>query len=243
MDATLAWTIVGSCAGVAGVTVAAVATFRQSRSGRKIDSKVTAELGVGQLDRTGVLCVRFASGKMNITNLPKPGETKASREDSSEGKPPETLEFTPVNAIFVHNESQAGVTVSRCQYSSNLGGVGFVFEPQPGASERGDLLPKSLGPGEEAVLIHNWATMRVFLNHVLLDHDVEEATFQIVLTLGNGKEILVFPSMHIQVDMCEHQVAESLATHGGTLVRQELAEPPTLPGLMTKGLRWRRRAN
>ena len=243
MDATLTWTVVGSCAGVAGVAVAVVAAVTQSRSGRKIDSKVTAELGVGQLDKTGILCVTFASGKSNIITLPKPGETKASSEDSSEGKSQNSLEFTPVNAIFIHNEGHASVTLSRCQYSSNLGGVGFVFEPQPGASERGDHLPKPLGPREEAVLVHNWATMRVFLNQVLLDYEVEEATFQIVLTLGNGKEVVVSPSMYVQAEMCEHQLAEFLTTFEGTLVRQKLPEPPTLPGLITKGRRWRWGAN
>jgi len=133
--------------------------------------------------------------------------------------------------------------ISRCQYSSNLGGVGFVFEPQPGASERGDHLPKHLAPGAEAVLVHNWATMRIFLNQVLLDYELEEATFQIVLTLGNGKEVVVSPSMHVEADMCEHELAADLTSLGGTLVRQELAEPSTLPGLTTKGWQWWRRAN
>lgn len=135
------------------------------------------------------------------------------------------------------------MTLSRCQYSSNLGGVGFIFEPQPGASERGDHLPKHLDPGEEAVLIHNWATMRIFLNQVLLDYEVEEATFQIVLTRGNGKEVLASPSMHVHADMCEHQLAADLTSLGGTLLHQELPEPPTLPRLTTKGWQWWRRAN
>lgn len=243
MDVTLAWTVVGSSAGVVGVVVAAVAAVTQSRSGSRSDPRVTAELGIGQLDKSGLLCVRFASGKTKITTLPKPGENKASPEDFPEEKPPDSLEFTPVNAIFVHNEGRADVTLSRCQYTSKLAGVGFVFEPQSGASERGDLLPKRLGPGEEAILIHNFATMRVFLNQVLLDYDVEEATFKIALTLGSGKEVAVSPSMHVQADMCEHQLAEFLTTFGGTLVRQELPEPSTLPGLTTKGWQWWRRVN
>jgi hypothetical protein len=216
VDATLAWTVVGSSAGAAGVTVAAVAAVTQSRSRRKIDQKVTAELAIGQLDKTGVLCVRFGSGKTSITTLPRPGALKCAPNDSPEESSQDGLEFTPVIAIFVHNEGPSGMTLSRCQYSSNLGGVGFVFEPQPGASERGNHLPKHLDPGEEAVLVHNFATMRIFLNQVLLDFDMEEATFEPVLTLGNGKEVAAFPFMHIEADMCEHEGAASLTTLGGT---------------------------
>lgn len=76
MDATLAWAVVGSSAGVVGVAVAAMAAVMQSRSQRNINHKVTVELGIGQLDKTGVLCVRFATGKTNITTLPKPGEKR-----------------------------------------------------------------------------------------------------------------------------------------------------------------------
>ena len=210
----------------------------QSGSRRNINHKVTAELGIGQLDKAGMLCVRFAAGKTNITTLPKPRGISESSDAPPKENPQDSLEFTPVIAIFVHNEGQAGVMISRCQYSSNLGGVGFVFEPQPGASERGDHLPKNLAPGAEAVLVHNWATMRIFLNQVLLDYELEEATFQIVLTLGNGKEVVVSPSMHVEADMCEHELAADLTSLGGTLVRQELAEPSTLPGLTTKGWQW-----
>jgi len=63
--------------------------------------------------------------------------------------------------------------------------------------------------------------MRIFLNQVLLDYELEEATFQIVLTLGNGKEVVVSPSMHVEADMCEHELAADLTSLGGTLVRQE----------------------
>jgi hypothetical protein len=61
VDATLAWTVVGSAAAVAGVAVAVVATVVQARSGRNTGPKVTAELGAGQFAQDGVLCVEFAS--------------------------------------------------------------------------------------------------------------------------------------------------------------------------------------
>ena len=71
MDATLTWTVVGSAAGVAGAAVAAVAFVMQARSERKHGSKITSELGIGQLDKDGVLYVEFMTGETNVMTLPK----------------------------------------------------------------------------------------------------------------------------------------------------------------------------
>lgn len=134
------------------------------------------KLGVGRLDKSGMLCVELASGERNVITLSKPTETDSHSEASDE-EPSDDLDFTPVNVIFVCNYGQTGVTVTRCQYSAILGHASFVFEPQPGASERGDRLPKYLDPGDEAVLVHNYATMRAFLNQVMIDHETEAANF------------------------------------------------------------------
>jgi hypothetical protein len=130
--------------------------------------------------------------------------------------------------------------LARCQYSTILGKVRFDFEPQAGASERGDHLPKYIGPGEETILVHNWATMRVFLNQVMLDHDVEAATFQISLLLGDGSRIMVSPFMHIHLDMSQDDVATFLNEYGGKLVRQKLVMPDSMPILLPNDRRWRR---
>ena len=222
MDATLTWEIVGAGATVAGVVVTGVIGFTQARSGRRSGSKVTAELGAGRLDPEGVLYVEFASGKTDVMTLPKPGRAASTAERNPGEAVEDSSEFSPVNAIFVRNVGRADVTVSRCHYVSDLGSVGFRFEPQPGTSRRGDHLPKRLSPGEDAVLVHDLVTMKAFLNRVLLDHGVDAATFRVVLTLGNGSEVAAFPSMEVQVDMDERE----LDAMGLKLVRQVLATPP-----------------
>lgn len=218
MDATLAWTVVGSGAGVAGVGVAALAAINQMRSGRSTGSKIAAELAVGQLDNLGVLCVEFASGRTDVMGLPKPGKARTSEKERTGKNARRNLELSPVNVIFVRNQGQLSVTVSRCHYISDLGGVGFSFEPQSAASKRGDLLPIRLNPGEDAVLVHDYATMRLFLNHVLRDHKVSVAEFEVVLTLGDGKELAASPSMLVRADMSDQE----LAAPGPKLVRQEI---------------------
>jgi hypothetical protein len=241
VDATLAWTVVGSCAGVAGVAVALMAAVTPSRSAGKLNSKIRIKLGAGELDKSGILCVDLASGERSVLTLPKPTE-KDSPAAASDEEPPDSLDFTPVNVIFVHNHGQTGVTLTRCQYSAILGHTGFVFEPQPGASERGDHLPKYLAPGEEAIFVHNWATMRVFLNQVMIDHETEVANFEIALMLGDGSKISAPSLMHIHVDMAEDDLAAFLTEHKGTLVRHEHADSPSAPVLLPNG-RWWRRAN
>jgi len=144
---------------------------------------------------------------------------------------------------FVYNHNEKGVTLTRCQYSAMLGYTSFIFEPQEGASERGDRLPKFLGPGEEAILLHNWETMRVFLNQVMIDHQAEAADFQIVLWLSDGSKVTVPFLMHVHVDMTEDDLADFLAEHKGTLLRQGIADAPSAPVLLpSKQRRWRRRA-
>ena len=220
MDAALAWTVVGSTAGVAGVAAAVVATVMQARSGHKTGPKVTAELGAGQLDQDGVLFVEFASGKTDVMTLPKPGEAKADTGRMKAGKKArQSPAFSPANAIFVHNQGGAPVTVSRCHYISDLDGLGFRFEPQPKVPARGDLLPRRLEPGENAVLLHDLVTMRVFLNGVLRDHGVDAAEFEAVLTLGDGDEVAASPAMRFRADMTEQE----LAAFDGRLTRQEIS--------------------
>jgi hypothetical protein len=219
VDATLARTAVGSAAGVAGVAVAVVATVVQARSDRNAGPKVTAELGAGQLAHDGVLCVEFASGNTDVMRLPAPGSAKTSMNETPGKEDFHDLEYTPVNAIFVCNQGRTAVTVSRCHYVSGLGGMGFRFEPQPAASPRGNHLPKRLRPGEDAVLLHDWATMRAFLNWVLRDYQVDAAVFEAVLTLGDGSEVAVSPALQVRTDMTEQE----LAAFGPRLVRQEIA--------------------
>jgi hypothetical protein len=239
VDATLAWTVVGSGAGVVGVGVAVVAAVAQARSGRRTNSKVTAELGYGQLGEDGVLCIEFASGKTNVITVPKPGEARTNMDRKQRKKVKRDPELKPVNVIFVRNQGRVTVTVSHCHYIANLGGVGFRFEPQPAASPRGDHLPKRLEPGEDALLIHDLVTMRVFLNQVLQDHGVSVAVFRIVLTLGHGVEVVASPSIRVQADMSDEEIAAA----GTKLVRQEidLQVPFSRPANFERW-RWRRKA-
>jgi hypothetical protein len=237
MDATLTWTVVGSAAGVAGVAVAAVAFVMQARSERKHGSKVTSKLGIGQLDQDGVLYVEFMTGETNVMMLPKPGKARASTKKGSAKRAQDSIKLSPVNAIFVRNEGGTSVMVSRCHYLSDLGGVNFRFEPQPAASVRGDHLPKHLGPGEDAVLVHDLVGMQIFLNGVLLDHEMDAATFTAVLTLGNGRKMVVPPSIRVHVDMSPQELAAS----DFKFVQQEMGAPITNVGWTVHGKRRSRR--
>lgn len=231
------WTVVGSTAGVVAAVVAVAAVTLQVRSGRN-DSKVTAELAPGQIDQMGVLRVEFASGKTDVLALSKPGKVRASEKLGSGKNAKAKLEFSPVNVIFIRNLGHSPVTVSRCHYISDLGGAGFRFEPQPAASKRGDHLPIRLNPGEDAVLVHEFVAMRVFLNHVLRDHEVDAAVFNVVLTLGDGNEISASPAMLIQADMS----MQELATAPHKLVRQWMPAQNTFVRHKRSGYwRWPRR--
>jgi hypothetical protein len=145
VDATLVWTAVGSGAAVAGVAVAIVVAVAQARSGRITSSKVTTELAHGELAQDGVLYTEHASSKTDVIMVPKPGKARTSADQKPRKKVQRDPEFKPVNAIFVRNQSRAAVTVSRCHYISDLGGVGFRFEPQPAASPA--RRPPSKAPG------------------------------------------------------------------------------------------------
>lgn len=223
MDTTLAWTIVGSAAGVVGVGVTVAATVIQSRTGRPSRPKVTAELAQGQLGEDDVLCVEYVSGEMNTIMVSNPGEAKASADRKPRKKARRNPESQPVNAIFIHNRGQTPVTLSHCHYVSDLDGVAFRFEPQPGASPRGDHLPKRLEPGEDALLIHEFVAMPIFLNHVLKDHGVDAAVFEVVLTLGHGVEVVAYPPIQVQADISEEEIAAA----GTRLVRQEIDLHPS----------------
>lgn len=218
MDATLAWTVVGSAAGVVGVGVAVAAIVIQVRSGQTIRSKVTAELGYGLLADDGVLSVEFASGKTDVIRVPDPDGAKARPTRKSRKKDQGAPKSQPVNVLVVWNRGTLPVTMSYCHYVADLGGTGFRFEPQPEASPRGDHLPKRLEPGESALLIHEATAMRVFLNRVLLDHDVTEAVFEAVLTLGHGIEVSATPPLQVHADMSENEIAAA----GFRLVREDI---------------------
>jgi hypothetical protein len=207
-------------AGVLGVGVAVATGVVQTRLARTTRSKVSAELGYGQLGADGAMLVEFESGKTDVIAVPVPNEggLKADRK-----KPQSHVEHKPVNAIFIRNRGGTAVTVSRCQYVSELGDTGFKFEPQPAASPRGDHLPKRLEPGEDALVIHDLVTMRVFLNQILRDHGVDTAVFGIVLTLGHGVKVLASPGLLVQADMSEEEIAAA----GTRLVRQKIGTHPT----------------
>jgi hypothetical protein len=234
VDTSLAWTVVGSVAGVAGVGVAIAAIVIQSRSGRTARPEVTAELAQGQLAEDGVLCVEFESGETTVIMIPKPGETKSGVDRKHKKKAERNPESEPVNAIFISNHGQTPITLSRCHYVADLNGTGFRFEPQPAASPRGDHLPKRLEPGEDALIIHEFVAMQIFLNQVLRDHGADQADFEVVLTLGHGVEVAASSSLRVHADMSEGE----LAAAGTRLVRQEVDIHPSFAG-PRNSKRWR----
>jgi hypothetical protein len=181
-------------------------------SWRKTGPQLTAELAVGQIDySSGLLSVNFPSGDSSIMTVPKPDGKRASRPRAKPNKrrnkkfrnriidKPKNS-FKPVNVIFAHNEGRTAVTLSRCEYLGYLGDkIGFQFEPQPDVSPFGDHLPKRLDPGQHAILIHDYKTMKAFLNEVMQDHDVDNAMFVPVLILGDGSEVAARPRFQIHV--------------------------------------------
>ena len=60
--------------------------------------------------------------------------------------------------------------------------------------------------------------MRAFLNQVLRDHGVHDAQFEAMLTLGHGLEVVAHPSMQVQANMSDQE----LAATGTRLERQEI---------------------
>ncbi len=89
--------------------------------------------------------------------------------------------------------------------------------------------------GEDALLIHEFVTMPIFLNQVLRDHGVDAAAFEVVLTLGHGVEVVASPPMQVQADMSEEEIAAA----GTRLVRQEIDLRPSFARPANSGRRRR----
>ena len=101
-------------------------------SWKRTGSRVSAELAVGQLDEKGVLSVYFASGKSTIMTLPRNDGTKDQPKTKGKKVPASSdTTFQPVNVVFIRNQGRTGITVSRCTYLSDLGGVGFHLNHSP----------------------------------------------------------------------------------------------------------------
>jgi hypothetical protein len=77
--------------------------------------------------------------------------------------------------------------------------------------------------------------MPIFLNHVLKDHGVDAAIFEVVLTLGHGVEIVASPPIQVQADVSEEEIAAA----GTRLVRQEIDLHPSYVRPVHSGP-WRR---
>lgn len=56
------------------------------------------------------------------------------------------------------------------------------FEPQPAAIVWGDLLPKRLEPGDEAIIMYERTQMNLFLEGVMRDHGVGRTLLLAVIT-------------------------------------------------------------
>lgn len=181
-------------------------------SWRRSGPKVTAELGVGEVSNHGDARVEFASGRSQVLRLDDPWglRDKPVKKPRRKGTKPTLPETTWIscNAIFVRNSGRAPVTVRRCRYIGSLGEVNFTFEPQPESSPWGDLLPKRLEAGDEAILVHEKVQMRGFLHGVLRDHGVAATVFVITLTLGDGRDVFVDSAMRVQADMTDEEFAK-----------------------------------
>ena len=179
-------------------------------SWRRTGSKIEAELAVGQIDyKDGFLSVEFPSGESSIMRVPNPhGERISTRVTKPNKRRNKKLRnkliigseytFEPVHVIFARNKGRTAVTISRCEYLGGLGEeIGFQFEPQPSVSSFGHNLPKRLDPGEDAILIHDYKTMKAFLNEVMKDNNVDAAFFLPLLILGDGREVPALPGFQI----------------------------------------------
>lgn len=56
--------------------------------------------------------------------------------------------------------------------------------------------------------MHDYLSMRDFLNKVMRHEGVEVNVFVVVLTLGNGDEVLAKTCVRVQADMDEQELAE-----------------------------------
>jgi hypothetical protein len=194
-------------------------------------------VGQGYVDEHGALVVYLMNGNSKVMRVADPWGRRDQRGKKRTGKkaqrsheaPPDvgTYRAIPVHVVFVRNRGRAAVTVQRCRYTANLEVTGFTFEPQPGRSPWGDLLPKRLDPGEEIVLLHEKVEMAVFLNAVLKDHGVAETTWSIVLELGDGEEVWAKPSIVTTVGMTDDELEQAFeGRRGRRLERIEILRPP-----------------
>ena len=62
--------------------------------------------------------------------------------------------------------------------------------------------------------------MKAFLNRVMFDHDLRESFWNVALALGDGSEVVVKPSMRMQLDK---DVLKTTVQY--RLERQELPRP------------------
>lgn len=205
---------------------------------------VSAELGQGTIDEDGVLQVFFQDGRSKLTRVNgdpwkhrdnRQPATPARSKSKGKGRPRQRIggaDFgavrkvkLPVNAIFVRNSGRTAVTVTRCFYSVDLGELDVDFEPQPHTSPWGDLLPKRIEAGDEALVVHEKLGMREFLNGLMREHGVVETVYYVTLDLGTGKPVAVVPPIGIQATMTDAEWAEVQ----GRMHREEFDEPRVDP--------------
>ncbi|MFI7543049.1 hypothetical protein [Actinoplanes sp. NPDC049599] len=181
------------------------------RSWRHSGPIIALRLGVGYVyDQQDQLNVTFPNGATRVMRINKahPDPKPSRRRRGASKLNPRDNTKQPVNAVFVQNRGRAAVTIRRCEYLSPMGGAGLQFEPQPAASQWGDLLPKRLEPGDEAILVHERTQMKGFLNGVMRDHGVKQTLLLAVVTMGNGYEISTNTPLVVRADMTDTAFAE-----------------------------------
>ncbi|WP_326550609.1 hypothetical protein [Micromonospora sp. NBC_01813] len=196
-------TAILGAAGLAWTIIWALRSWRQS------GPMVAVQMAVGDVyDEQDQLVVDFKTGSKRAMRVEKTHpEVKPKRRWKGEPDPRHNSR-QPVNAIFVQNRGRAAVTIRRCEYLSPMGSAGLSFEPQPAAIVWGNLLPKRLEPGDEAIIVHERTQMNVFLEGVMRDHGVRRTLLLAVITLGSGHEISADTPLVIQADMSDAQFAE-----------------------------------
>lgn len=217
--------------------------FWAIRSFRKQGHVVTAELGQGDIDEDGILHVFFQDGRSRITRVDgdpwkrrekQPAARQPRTRSKGKGRPRQPIGAKavaenvavrraklPVNAIFIRNSGRTAVTVTRCRYAVDLGDLDVVFEPQPHSSPWGDLLPKRIEAGDEALVLHEKLDMRGYLNGLMREHGVVETVYYVTLDLGDGNPVAVLPPIGIQATMTDAE----WATVKDRLHREEFDEP------------------
>jgi hypothetical protein len=230
----LTFAIVGAALTLAGLVWTITWAIR---SWRKAGAQVSAELGQGYVDESGILNVFFQDGRSKIIRVEgDPWERRKKAEQTAKARAKRKTksktavrrgdslrrEWQAVNAVFVRNGGRAAITVTRCLYVLDLHpGKVFNFEPQPSASPWGDLLPKRIEAGEEIILLHDKGGMWSLLNGVMRDHQVFQTIYGVYLELGNGTEIFAGPPIMIQASMDDEEYAEVAER-----IHRERYEPP-----------------